>query len=142
MNVFDTMQVISSGLSAERVRINVTTSNLANAQTTRTDEGGPYQRRDPIFQSAPMQPGSFNASLNDAMHSVMVPEIVKDQDPPRLVFDPSHPDANDEGYVSMPNVNMVEEMVNMMQASRSYDANITALRDVMDMAEKALGIGR
>jgi flagellar basal-body rod protein FlgC len=142
MNVFDTMQVISSGLSAERVRINVTTSNLANAQTTRTEEGGPYQRRDPIFQSSPMQSGSFSASLNDAMQSVLVPEIVKDQDPPRLVFDPSHPDADDEGYVSMPNVNMVEEMVNMMQASRSYDANITALRDVMDMAEKALGIGR
>ena len=142
MNVFDTMQIISSGLSAERVRINVTTSNLANAQTTRTEEGGPYQRRDPIFQSNPMQPGSFGASLNDAMQSVMVPEIVKDQDPPRLVFDPTHPDANDEGYVSMPNVNMVEEMVNMMQASRSYDANISALRDVMDMAEKALGLGR
>lgn len=142
MNVFDTMQIISSGLSAERVRINVTTSNLANAQTTRTEDGGPYQRRDPIFQSNPMQPGSFSASLNDAMHSVVVPEIVKDQDAPRLVFDPSHPDADDEGYVSMPNVNMVEEMVNMMQASRSYDANISALRDVMDMAEKALGLGR
>lgn len=142
MNVFDTMQVLSSGLSAERVRINVTTSNLANAQTTRTEEGGPYQRRDPIFQSAPMNAGSFNETMTDAMHSVVVPSIVKDQDPPRLVFDPSHPDANDEGYVAMPNVNMVEEMVNMMQASRSYDANITALRDVMDMAEKALTLGR
>lgn len=142
MNVFDTMNILATGLSAERVRINVTTSNLANAQTTRTDEGGPYKRRDPIFTAGSPDPLSFDMAMADAVQTVSVTDIIKDTQAPRAVFDPSHPDADGEGYVFMPNVNMVEEMTNMMQASRSYDANISALRDVIDMAEKALTLGR
>ena len=143
MNVFDSMQMLSAGLTAQRARINATTSNLANAQSTRTVDGpGPYKRRDPVFQSEALDPTSFDLQMQDAMQTVQVRDIVQDPNPPRLVFDPNHPDANADGYVAMPNINMVEEMVNMLTATRSYEAQVTAMRGLLEMSEKALSLGR
>lgn len=138
MNHFDTMEVLASGLSAERMRIDVTSSNLANAQTTRTVEGGPYKRRDPIFAT---QTGIGDA-FDQTLAGVEVTDVITDTEAPRMVYDPRHPDANDKGYVAMPNISMVEEMVNMMNASRSYEAQLTAMHGLVDMAEKALSLGK
>ena len=143
MDFFSAMEVISSGLTAERVRMNVTASNLANAETTRTEEGGPYRRRDPIFQAANLENNvGFQTELDQAIQGVSVNEIVEDQSQPRLIYDPSHPDAKENGYVELPNVNMVEEMVNMMMAARSYEAGVSAMRSVVDMAQRALTLGK
>jgi flagellar basal-body rod protein FlgC len=143
MDFFSAMEVISSGLTSQRVRLNTTSSNLANANTTRTEEGGPYRRRDPIYKATSLgEKNTFSSNLDNAMRGVEVTEIVKDQAPPRKVFDPQHPDAGEDGYVEFPNVNMVEEMVNMVMASRAYEAGVTAMRSVKGMANKAIGIGR
>jgi flagellar basal-body rod protein FlgC len=142
MNLFDDMTILSSGLAAQRVRMTVTTSNMANAQTTRTTEGGPYQRRDPVFATASLEEGAFANELSEAMQRVDVPEVVQDKTAPRRVLNPTHPDADKDGYLSLPNINMVEEMVNMLSASRSYEAQVTAMHGLVEMAEKALGIGR
>jgi len=143
MDFFTAMEVISSGLTAERVRMNVTASNLANAETTRTEAGGPYKRRDPIFRAINLEnrPG-FQTDLDQAIQGVGVDEVIEDQGPPRLIFDPGHPDANGEGYVELPNVNMVEEMVNMMMAARSYEAGVSAMKSVTEMATRALSLGK
>jgi flagellar basal-body rod protein FlgC len=143
MDFFSAMEIISSGLSAERVRMNITASNLANAETTRTEEGGPYRRRDPIFAAKNLEPKEgFQSNLDQALQGVEVAEVVQDTDPPRLLFDPNHPDANPNGYVELPNVNMIEEMVNMMMAARSYEAGVSAMRSVVDMAQRALSVGK
>jgi len=143
MDFFSAMEIISSGLSAERVRMNITASNLANAETTRTEEGGPYRRRDPIFAAKNLEPREgFQSDLDQALQGVEVTEVVLDTDPPRLLFDPNHPDANPNGYVELPNVNMIEEMVNMMMAARSYEAGVSAMRSVVDMAQRALSVGK
>ena len=143
MDFYSAMKIISSGLGAERVRMNVTASNLANANTTRTEDGGPYKRRDPVFQAEPLNPeAAFGGALGDALKVVEVPEIVQDQTKPRLEYDPTHPDANAEGYVARPNIQLVEEMVNMITASRSYEAGVTAMKSVMDMAKRTLTLGQ
>jgi flagellar basal-body rod protein FlgC len=143
MDFYSAMEVISSGLTSQRVRLNTTSSNLANANTTRTEEGGPYRRRDPIYRAASMNPeNAFSDKLEQAVRGVEVTEIVKDEGPARKVFDPQHPDAGEDGYVEFPNVNMVEEMVNMVMASRAYEAGVTAMRSVKSMANKAIGLGQ
>ncbi|MBI5508995.1 MAG: flagellar basal body rod protein FlgC [Deltaproteobacteria bacterium] len=143
MDFFSAMDILASGLGAERVRMNVTASNLANAQTTRTAEGGPYKRRDPVFTAAEIASRpSFATELDDALRGVAVTDVVADPTPPRLVHDPSHPDADPEGNVSLPNINMVEEMVNMITASRAYEAGVTAMRAVVDMAQHTLSLGK
>lgn len=141
MNFFDSMNVISSGLAAERTRMNLTSSNLANAKTTRTEEGGPYRRRDPVFTAVPGNE-RFETELDGALRAVEVTEVIEDPEDPRLEYDPSHPDANPEGYVEMPNVNPVEEMVNMMTAARAYEAGINAMRASVEMAQRAIRIGK
>lgn len=142
MSFFETMDILSSGLSAERVRINTTSSNMANAQTTRTEAGGPYKRRDPVFLANSPRADAFDTQLDDAISGVTVTNIETDTAAPRMVYDPKHPDTNADGYVAMPNINMVEEMVNMLTASRSYEAAVTAMHGLVGMAEKALGLGR
>ena len=123
--------------------MNITASNLANAETTRTEAGGPYRRRDPIFAATNLEsPKGFQSNLDRALQGVEVAEVVEDPEPPRLLFDPNHPDANPNGYVELPNVNMVEEMVNMMMAARSYEAGVSAMRSVVDMAQRALSVGK
>ncbi len=140
------MEILASGLAASRLRMNLVSSNLTNANTTRTAEGGPYKRKDPVYQATPVESASFNNILRDQMDSsyrgVTVTDIVEDNNPPRTVFDPSHPDADKDGIVRLPNINMVEEMVDMIMASRAYEAGISAMQSVKSMANKALAIGR
>jgi flagellar basal-body rod protein FlgC len=145
MDFFSSMRVSASGLDAQMKRMNTISSNIANSETTRTEEGGPYKRKDPLF-AATADRESFGEILANAMdenvQGVLVEEIVEDQRPPRMVFNPEHPDANADGYVAMPNVNPVEEMANMISAQRSYEANVTAMNAAKTMAQKALEIGR
>ena len=145
MDFFSSMRVSASGLDAQTKRMNTISSNIANSETTRTEEGGPYKRKDPIF-AAETDRESFGEILSNKMdeqvQGVMVQEVVEDQSAPRMVYNPSHPDADANGYVAMPNVNPVEEMANMISAQRSYEANITALNSAKAMAAKALEIGR
>ncbi len=144
MDFFSAMRVASSGLSVQRTRMNVTTSNLANIETTRTEEGGAYRRRTAVVAAVPMSE-TFDEVLGDHLHdqthSAEVTAIEADQTPGRLQYDPDHPDANADGYVEMPNVNAISEMVNMLTASRSYEANVTALKSIKSMASSALEIG-
>jgi len=141
MDFYTTMDILASGLTAERVRMDVTSSNLANAQTTRTAEGGPYKRRDPVFTAVDATQ-QFSAEMNDALQGVQVTEVATDTTPPRREYQPGHPDADAAGYVNLPNVNMVEEMVNMITASRAYEAGVTAMKSTIDMADRALSIGK
>ncbi len=136
MDFFTAMEVSASGLAVERTRMNVAASNLANASTTRAAGGGPYRRRDVVVQSQPV------AGAGAGVSGVAVTQIKPDAAPPRLEHDPGHPDADARGYVSYPNINPVEEMVDMITASRAYEAGVTALTTSVSMAERALGIGR
>ena len=145
MDFFSSMRVSASGLDAQMKRMNTISSNLANAETTRTAEGGPYRRRDPLL-AAQTDRESFGEilqnNLDEDIQGVQVQGIVEDSRPPRMVYKPDHPDANAEGWVAMPNVSPVEEMANMISAQRSYEANISSLNTAKAMAQKALQIGR
>ena len=141
MDFFTAMEVSASGLSAERTRMNVAASNLANAQTTQAAGGGPYKRKDVTLQSVDV-PGVQGTPFAQAVKGVAVSQISQDNAPPRLEYDPGHPQANAQGYVAYPNVNPVEEMVDMITASRAYEAGITSMTTAVNMAERALGIGR
>lgn len=144
MSVFRIFRIAGSGLTAERLRMDTIANNLANANTTRTEEGGPYRRQVPVFaplldrvmrRSGPQRAGYSGAG-------VQVVGVVSDPSPPRLVYDPQHHDANADGYVEMPNVNVVTEMVDLITATRAYEANIAALNAAKSMAQRALEIGR
>ncbi|MEI7894943.1 MAG: flagellar basal body rod protein FlgC [Myxococcales bacterium] len=139
LGTFSAMEVAASGLSAERARMNTVASNLANARTTRTADGGPYKRLDPVFQSVPLVKGNL---ASNSVSLVRVRAIQEDTRDPMLVHEPGHPDADPQGYVKYPNVNVVEEMVNMMTASRAYEAGVTSLESIKTMARSALQIGR
>lgn len=146
MNIFKTMDISASGLTAQSLRMDVIAQNVANAETTRTENGEPYQRRLTVL--AERQP-SF-AETVQALESggqtrpagVVVSETAVDETPFKLVYDPSHPDANEEGYVRMPNVDIAREYVDMIAATRSYEANITVMNASKRMALKALEMGR
>ncbi len=145
MNFFDAMQTSASGLTAQRLRMNLTSNNLANTNTTRTEQGGPYQRKEPVFAATPVQSAfgqMLKAELGGSPTEVNVVDVVNDAREPLMKYDPLHPDADSQGFVSMPNINMMEEMVNMMTASRSYEANVTAISTSKNMVLKALEIGR
>ncbi|MEG6585875.1 flagellar basal body rod protein FlgC [Dendrosporobacter sp. 1207_IL3150] len=144
MGMFDAINAAASGLSAERLRMDVISNNIANANTTRTAQGGAYRRQLVIFEPRSGQT-SFSQMLSqhmDAGLGVKAVGISKDDSPLRKVYEPSHPDANKDGYVDMPNVNIVSEMVDMITATRSYEANVTAVNAAKNMALKALEIGR
>lgn len=144
MDFFTAMEVIASGLGAHRTRMNLLSENLANAQTTRTAEGGPYRRKDPVFESQPLAvpfDQVLAGNLHGSVQAVEVTGVTQDSDPPRLVHDPGHPHANADGYVAMPNVHVVEETVNLLMAARAYEAGVTALASVKTMAERAISIG-
>lgn len=133
MDLFTAMDISASGMRAQRTRMNVISSNIANAHTTRTEAGGPYQRRDVVFRE--------NAFEN-RLSSVEVEGIVNDPTPGKRVHDPGNPDADEQGYVTLPNVNLMEEMVNMIGATQAFEANTTAVKAQKDMALKALAIGK
>ena len=145
MDLVNAMNTSSSGLSAERTRMNLISSNLANANTTRTPEGGPYKRKDAVFTATPAT-DSFGRALAGAagreLREVRVSAIVEDQRQPRMQYDPSHPDADQQGYVAMPNVNVVEEMADMITATRVYDANVMAAQAAKNMALKTLELSK
>ena len=145
MDFFSCMRVSASGLEAQMKRMNTVSSNLANADTTRGADGGPYKRKDAVL-AATTDRESFGEilqnELDENIQGVQVQAIHEDERPPRLVYNPSHPDANDEGYVAMPNVNPVEETANMISVQRSYEANVTAMNAAKAMANKALQIGK
>jgi flagellar basal-body rod protein FlgC len=148
MGLFDAIDISGSALSAERLRMDVTAENLANAQTTRTAQGGPYRRK--VVELAQQPEGSsFGSVLNGAMGSnaaqpsgVRVEAIAQDSAPNKLVYDPGHPDANAQGYVSMPNVDPVTEMVDLITESRGYEANVTAMQSAKTMFTKTLDLLR
>ena len=143
MDLLSILQVSASGLSAERTRLQTVSSNIANAQTTRTADGGPYTRKVPVFRADPVSADAFGSVLDSKLRRPVVADVVADQRPNEFVYDPGHPDADPEtGLVEMPNVNVVEEMVDMISASRSYEANVTAISATKNMALKALEIGR
>ena len=140
------MRISSSGMSAQRIRMNKIASNLANINTTQTPEGGPYRRKDVVFESMP-DARNFGEIItspepNGAFQRVQVSDVLSDRRAPLMKYEPDHVDANAEGYVAYPNINMMEEMTNMIQAQRGYEANVTAIQASKDMALSALEIGR
>ena len=143
MDMMAGLQVSFSALNAQRMRMNVIASNLANAQSTRTPEGGPYKRQEVIFAAQPQRfAGMLDDRLQEGVNAVQVLNIVSDTNGTRLEYEPDHPDANAQGYVAYPNVNVMREMVDMISATRAYEANVTAINSSKDMALRALQIGR
>ena len=134
---FDALEVLSAGLSAARMRVNVLASNVANAETTRTPEGGPYKRKD-VIQIAQSAPGSFSSVLDRmSLARPSIAGVIEDQSAPKKVYEPGHPDADKEGYVAYPNINVVATMTDLMSASRLYQANITAIETARKMSADA-----
>jgi len=145
MNLFGMMEISASALGAERIRAEIVTSNLANAESTRTPEGGPYQRREVVFAT---QRPSFALSLatagstmqNTASAGVRVRDVVSDPSPSIMKYEPSHPDANAAGYVAYPNVNPANEMADLMGAARAYEMNISAITAAKQMIQQSIEI--
>lgn len=139
----DLFSVSASGMEAQRFRMNIIASNLANVETTRTESGGAYRRKDIVFAA---QGEGFDGFLKQAMDGaapgVKIAGVIEDARPLKNVYEPAHPDANAEGYVAFPNINVAEEMVNMIAASRSYEANVTAFKATREMALQALDLGQ
>ena len=159
MSFLSSFDISGYGLSAQRARVNVISSNIANAQTTRTDEGGPYRRREVVFKaidfndayndalessshglgySDPLDEDEEGLKVNPAIMSVVVDKIVRDDSAPKMKYDPSHPDADANGYVAYPNINPVVEMADLVEATRAYQANVAAFESAKKMASVAL----
>ncbi len=161
MAFLDSFDISGYGLSAQRVRVNVISSNIANAQTTRTDEGGPYRRQEVVFKaidfnsvynqalerstnqlaySDPLKEGLAGMKPSPAIMSVVVDKLVRDDKAPNMKYDPSHPDADAKGYVAYPNINPVIEMADLVEATRSYQANVAAFESAKNIASGAISI--
>ena len=148
--MFKGLNIASAGMSAQRARLHVISSNIANASTTRTEDGGPYKRQEAVFRttlppgwSEAMEAGNpEDAAIEMALRGVEVSGVQEDSVPGPIIFDPGHPDADENGNVELPNVNPVEEMVDMIAASRSFEANAQAFQSLRDMSMRALDIGR
>jgi flagellar basal-body rod protein FlgC len=160
-NFMSSFDISGYGLSAQRVRVNTISQNIANAQTTRTEEGGPYRRKEVGFKAIdfneqfnkaingmtnsasfedPLNEGSFGKKVNPAIMSVIVDKISRDDAEPKMKFDPAHPDADANGYVAYPNINPVIEMADLVEATRSYQANVAAFESAKNMANAAISI--
>jgi flagellar basal-body rod protein FlgC len=144
MSLFSALSVGASGMAAQRARAEVLVENLANAETTRTPEGGPYRRKDLVFETSAV--GSpfasvFNSELQ-SMHGVAVAGAITDMSDPERRYLPGHPDADKDGYVAFPKINPAEDMVDLMSAARSYGANVAAISAVKDMIQRSLDLGR
>ncbi len=145
MDFITSMKLSASGLNVQRQRMDTIASNLANIETTRTPEGGPYRRKDVVVSSMPLAENfavSLNRELENSIRQAVVVKIIEDQSEPILVFNPDHPDANEEGYVALPNINLMTEMVNMINATRSFEANVQAIEAAKSMALRAIDLGR
>ena len=147
MSFFNALNTSAAGLSAQRFRMDIITQNVANVNTTRTESGAPYRRKGVLFEEK-KEPKNFSEYFDVSLHKydvgqgVRVKRVYEDPTQGPLVYDPGHPDATAEGYVRMPNVNVVEEMVNMISASRSYEANITSMNTTKAMINRILEMGR
>lgn len=160
-NFLNSFDISGYGLSAQRVRVNVISSNIANAQTTRTDEGGPYRRKEVVFRAInfndeynkaldgqtnsaryedPLNEGDFGKKVNPAIMSVVVDKISRDDSKPKMKYEPNNPDADAKGYVAYPNINPVIEMADLVEATRSYQANVAAFQSAKDMANSAISL--
>ena len=160
-NFLNSFDISGYGLSAQRVRENTISSNIANAQTTRTTEGGPYRRKEVVFRAIdfnqefnkalnattksakyedPLKLGEFGKTVNPAIMSVIVDKISRDDGKPKMKFEPNHPDADAKGYVAYPNINPVIEMADLVEATRSYQANVSAFQSAKDMANASLSL--
>jgi len=160
-NFLNSFDISGYGLSAQRVRVNTISSNIANAQTTRTEEGGPYRRKEVVFRAIdfneyfnkavngttdsakyqdPLSEGQFGKKVNPAIMSVIVDKISRDDSEPKMKFEPNHPDADANGYVAYPNINPVIEMADLVEATRSYQANIAAFESAKNMANSAISL--
>lgn len=161
MSFLSSFDISGYGLSAQRVRTNVISSNIANANTTRTDEGGPYRRREVVFRAFdfnkilnerlgkdnnllkyedPLDEGELRKEPKPPIMSVYIHKIVRDDRQPLMKYDPSHPDANAQGYVAYPNVNPVVEMADLIEATRAYQANVSAFQSAKNMASNAISM--
>jgi len=142
-NILDILKVSASGMKAQRIRMEVIATNLANVHTTRTEEGGPYTKKDVVFSSADVSEGdSFDSVLSKKIEGVKVDNIINSTKHFERVYDLGHPDADKEGYVTNPNVNLMEEMSDMISATRSYEANINVINTAKEMFMKTLEIGK
>jgi flagellar basal-body rod protein FlgC len=141
MEFFTTFKIVGSGLSAQRKKMDVITSNIANMSTTSTPEGGPYKRKVMSFTSDPLEKG-FDLQLKDAVCAVKVDQVNEEKDGFKKIHDPAHPDADKDGYVTLPNVNLMLEMTDLITASRAYEANATAFDAMKNMSMKAMEIGK
>jgi flagellar basal-body rod protein FlgC len=144
MDFFSALKVSASGLAAERTRVDLAASNLANAESTRSADGTPYKRRDPVLSSVPFE-GQLTAAAASGTASavgVAVTQVVEDQTAGKRVYSPGHPDADPQGFVTLPNVDPIHEVVNLISAQRGYDANATAIETLKTMAGRALDITR
>jgi len=160
-NFLNSFDISGYGLSAQRVRVNTISSNIANAQTTRTEEGGPYRRKEVVFKAIdfneqfnkalnkmsnatqyedPLNEGDFGKKVNPAIMSVIIDKISQDDREPKMKFEPGHPDADANGYVAYPNINPVIEMADLVEATRSYQANVSAFQSAKDMANSAISL--
>jgi flagellar basal-body rod protein FlgC len=140
MSLFSSLQVSASGLAAQRMRAELLVQNMANAETTRTPEGGPYRRRDVVFESQ-IQASPFSAAFQSELGAgVDVADVITDDRAPELRYMPGHPDADANGYVAFPNLNPAEEMVNLLNTQRSYEGNISAMSAVKDMINHSIDI--
>ncbi len=140
MNFLRLFEISSSGLYAQRKRLDVIASNLANLETTRTENGGPYRRKMVVMSTKPVE--GFDQVLSSRLAGVEIDDIVEDDAPFMKVYDPGHPDADEQGYVLKPNVDLIVEITNMLVAKRNFEANVTAVKSIKQMALKALEIGR
>jgi len=135
VGTFSSIDISATGLFAQRVRLDTIANNIANATTTRTERGGPYKRQEVVFSA-------IYDAFDPSAGGVRVEGVVESTEPPKMIYDPSHPDAGPDGMVAMPNVNIVEEMVDLLTATRAYEANVQAVNAARSMASKALEIGR
>ena len=141
MNFLVCLETSASGLYAQRKRMDIIASNLSNIETTRTENGGPYRRKMVVMSTNPTDE-KFGDILNSTLQGVKIEDVVEDQSPFKKVYNPSHPDANDDGYLLKPNIDLVVETTNMMMAKRAFEANIAVIKATRKMAIKALEIGR
>jgi flagellar basal-body rod protein FlgC len=143
MSLFSVLSVSASGMSAQRTRAELITQNLANSETTRTPEGGPYRRQDAVFQSAP-QTSAFSAifqsEMTDGVTGVEVADVIQDPSEGEKRYQPGHPDADPEGYVTYPNINPAEDMVDLLAAQRGYEGNVAAMSAIKDMIQRSIDL--
>lgn len=143
MSIFNSMQISASGLTLERLKMDTISTNIANVNTTRTDEGGPYRRKEVIFEESLVnERNRLTGRFERRSSGVKVTELVEDDENFKSIYDPSHPDADEDGYVLTPNINMVDEMIELLNTQRTYEANVTALNTSKSILKKALEISK